>query len=200
MAQTDAWHYAVGEASRGPFTEAQLRGLLADGTISGETLIWSEELGAWRPYGETRLASASAPPPLGAPRSAVPSVGVTPARPRVRTFGEAVRAFFSGYATFQGRANRPEYWYATLFLIIVGLTTGIVDVLLFGSQPISPVNTLFSLATVVPSISVTVRRLHDIDRTGWWFWLWLLPIVGWIVLMVFWCQRGTEGPNRFGPA
>ena len=54
------------------------------------------------------------------------------------------------------------------------------------------------LATVLPSISVCVRRLHDTDRTGWWWWINLIPLIGQIVLAVFWCQRGTPGRNRYG--
>jgi uncharacterized membrane protein YhaH (DUF805 family) len=60
-------------------------------------------------------------------------------------------------------------------------------------------SSIFSLAVLVPSIAVSVRRLHDIDRTGWWVLIGLVPLVGWIVLLVFHVQDGTPGPNRFGP-
>ncbi len=60
-------------------------------------------------------------------------------------------------------------------------------------------STIFSLAILIPSISVSVRRLHDIDRTGWWVLISLVPLVGWIVLLVFHVQDSTLGPNKYGP-
>ena len=100
---------------------------------------------------------------------------------------------FKKYAVFQGRARRKEFWWFFLFNVIVGIVLGIVDGIagtssggtgLFGG--------IYSLATLVPNIAVGIRRMHDIDRSGWWI---LLPIVN----IVFWCQDGTRGPNRFGP-
>lgn len=117
----------------------------------------------------------------------------------VSTFFEAVRAFFAKYATFSGRANRPEYWYSTLFIFLANIISAIVDRVLiydnFGYDLMSPIVTL---VLFIPSLSVSVRRLHDIDRTGWWLLLGLIPILGWIVLIVFACQKGTAGANRFG--
>ena len=71
----------------------------------------------------------------------------------------------------------------------------------FGSDApgASAVETLVSLVLICPAISVAVRRLHDLDRSGWWFWIVLIPLVGWIILLVWDCTRGTPGPNRFGP-
>ena len=117
----------------------------------------------------------------------------------VSTFSEAIRVFFAKYVTFSGRANRPEYWYSALFILIVNIASAVIDVALFGVElDFSPVSSIASLALFLPSLSVSVRRLHDIDRTGWWLLLALVPILGWIVLIVFACQKGTEGANRFG--
>jgi uncharacterized membrane protein YhaH (DUF805 family) len=62
----------------------------------------------------------------------------------------------------------------------------------------SLLSSLGSLALFLPTLAVAVRRLHDTDRTGWWILIGLIPLIGWIIYLVFMCQRGTEGPNRFG--
>jgi uncharacterized membrane protein YhaH (DUF805 family) len=113
-------------------------------------------------------------------------------------FVQAVSSAFSNYVNFSGRASRTEYWYFALFLFVVGIATALIDMLVFPDIEWSPLNTIFSLGTILPSLSVSVRRLHDIDRTGWWVLL-VLTIVGLIVLLIFACTRGTIGSNRFGP-
>nr|WP_233579558.1 DUF805 domain-containing protein [Verrucosispora sp. FIM060022] len=120
----------------------------------------------------------------------------------VVSFPDAIRSAFSQYATFRGRARRSEYWWFSLFLLLVGIVASVLDSALGvdfeGSG--GPVSLLVNLAVLLPSLAVAVRRLHDIDRTGWWLLLALIPIVGWIVLLVFALQNGTPGPNRFGPS
>jgi uncharacterized membrane protein YhaH (DUF805 family) len=76
--------------------------------------------------------------------------------------------------------------------------TGAVDVAIFGSDSWMPINSLFTLATIIPNLSVAARRLHDIDRSGWWQLLHIIPVIGTIVLIVWWASRGKPGPNRFG--
>jgi uncharacterized membrane protein YhaH (DUF805 family) len=114
-------------------------------------------------------------------------------------FTEAIASVFRNYATFSGRAPRSEYWYFALFAFLLGVATSIVDMLLFPIWTnFSPLNSLASLALLLPSIAVGVRRLHDIDRTGWWLLI-VFTIIG-IFLLLFWaCVPGTRGPNRFGP-
>jgi uncharacterized membrane protein YhaH (DUF805 family) len=111
--------------------------------------------------------------------------------------GEAIGTCFSKYATFGGRARRPEYWYWVLFGLLVGIVAGTLDAIVFGSTS-QVFSLLSSLGLLLPNLAVTVRRLHDIDRSGWWMLILLLPIIGAIVLFVFMCLRGTAGPNRFG--
>ena len=82
-----------------------------------------------------------------------------------------------------------------LFTILGSIVTGIIDAIL----GISVIEGLFGLATLLPSIAVAVRRLHDLDRSGWWILIGLIPLIGWIILIVWYCSRGTVGPNRFGP-
>ena len=120
-------------------------------------------------------------------------------------FGEAIASGFSKYVNFSGRAIRSEYWYWVLFVILAEIVTSIIDYvigaqittgLVIGAQITSG---LFGLATFLPSLAVAIRRLHDIDRTGWWIFLVLIPLIGAIVLIVWYCTKGTPGPNQFGP-
>lgn len=103
------------------------------------------------------------------------------------------------YAEFQGRSRRKEYWLYTLFVFILSAIAAIIDRSLnFVDAGGGPVNGVLSLALLCPGIAVSVRRLHDIDRSGWWLLLFLLPIVGWIVLLVWACTDGTTGSNGYG--
>ena len=113
-------------------------------------------------------------------------------------FGQAIASGFRNYIGFEGRACRSEFWFWILFTFIAGIVTAILDWVLFADNELSPINTLFNLAVLLPSIAVQIRRLHDINRTGWWWLLWFVPIVGWIVLIVWAIQRGDETNNRFG--
>ena len=110
-------------------------------------------------------------------------------------FGQAISAGFSNYVNFSGRACRSEYWYWVLFIILADIVAGIIDYLL-GMQIVS---SLFGLVTLLPGIAVSIRRLHDLDRTGWWILLGLIPLIGWIILLIWYISKGTDGPNRFGP-
>lgn len=125
------------------------------------------------------------------------------------TFQDSVKTCFSKYVTFSGRAVRSEFWWFVLFIFAGNFILGIVDSVLFGTTVITDTgfeastNTpvlsgLFGLATLLPGISVAVRRLHDIDRSGWWYWIILIPLVGFILLIVWFATGGTRGPNRYG--
>lgn len=113
-------------------------------------------------------------------------------------FGQAIVAGFKNYAKFSGRSLRSEYWYWTLFIFIVSFALMILDFAIFPASGWGPLNTVWSVVTLLPAFAISARRLHDIDRTGWW--LLLVPtIVGWILLIYWACIKGTTGPNRFGP-
>ncbi|MFH2062605.1 MAG: DUF805 domain-containing protein [bacterium] len=112
-------------------------------------------------------------------------------------------AVLKKYAVFSGRANRAEFWWFALGNFIVFVVLSIVQSVVFGSNSelfmdmgILPM--LYWLAVVVPSFAVTVRRLHDTDRSGWWLLIGLVPFVGGIVLLVFYLLGGTPGANRYG--
>lgn len=117
-------------------------------------------------------------------------------------FQEAVKKCFSEYITFTGRAARSELWWFVLFIFLGNLVFSFLDRMLFGSgmdgQQVSILGALFSLAVFLPSIAVGVRRLHDLDKSGWWYLLILIPLLGALILIFFFVQKGTTGPNRFG--
>jgi uncharacterized membrane protein YhaH (DUF805 family) len=102
------------------------------------------------------------------------------------------------YADFTGRARRREYWMFTLINVLVGVAIWMLGMIggTLGSL-ISALGLLYSLAVLVPGIAVSVRRLHDTGRSGWTLLLALVPLVS-IVLLVFLCQDGTAGDNRYG--
>jgi uncharacterized membrane protein YhaH (DUF805 family) len=117
------------------------------------------------------------------------------------TFGQAVQSGFSQYVKFSGRASLSEFWYWVLFLVVGGIATAIIDAVLFPSLTlVSPLNDIFAIATLLPSLSVGARRLHDTERSGWWLLLFLIPIIGNIVLIVWWIQKGLPDVNEYGPA
>jgi uncharacterized membrane protein YhaH (DUF805 family) len=114
-------------------------------------------------------------------------------------FWQAIASGFSNYVTFSGRAIRSEYWFWVLFTIIGGIATEILDTAMFSHvSGASPLNAVFNLITFLPSLALSVRRLHDINRTGWWVLI-AFTVIGIFVLIYWACKKGTPGPNRFGP-
>jgi uncharacterized membrane protein YhaH (DUF805 family) len=111
------------------------------------------------------------------------------------TFTQAIRSCYANYTTFSGRAPRSEYWFFVLYQCLIGVACGLLVPFGIGRALLW----LFVLANLLPGICVTVRRLHDTDRSGWWYWIALVPLVGAILLLIWFCTRGTSGANRFGP-
>ncbi len=114
-----------------------------------------------------------------------------------RTFANSIAISLKRYAQFSGRAPRAEYWYFTLFVVLIGFGARVIDGLWLRSH-LGPFAVIVDLAFLIPSLAVAVRRLHDLGRTGWWLLLDFVPILGWIILLVWFCTRGTRGANRFG--
>jgi uncharacterized membrane protein YhaH (DUF805 family) len=105
------------------------------------------------------------------------------------------------YAVFKGRARRKEYWFFVLFNLIASLVLTVVD-FMTGSLDVELgmglLSGLYSLAILIPSLAVTVRRLHDTDHTGWWLLIGLVPLIGAIVLLIFTLQDSQPGDNQYG--
>lgn len=122
------------------------------------------------------------------------------------SFGTAMKAFWSNYVNFKTRARRSEYWFIQLFLVLTNLAAAAIDFALMdgdlerfianGGGGI--VGLIWILATIVPAISVLIRRLHDTSRSGWWALIGFVPIAGAIVLLVFTVADSTSGKNAYG--
>jgi uncharacterized membrane protein YhaH (DUF805 family) len=120
------------------------------------------------------------------------------------SFQDAIRTCLQRkYAEFHGRARRSEYWFFILFTAIVGAVAGILDAI-FGLRSgaqyggTGPIQGLLQLALLIPTLAVGARRLHDTGRSGWWQLIGLIPIVGWIILIVFFVQD-SQPANQHGP-
>jgi uncharacterized membrane protein YhaH (DUF805 family) len=129
---------------------------------------------------------------------------------------EAIGVCFSKYGTFTGRAARWEFWWWSLFQFLVvaafdamvvpqemrdvmsAMATGVAPPLDPTQSIVQLIGSLFSLVLFLPTLAVTVRRLHDIGKSGWWYFFGLIPVVGWITLLVWFCRKGTNGGNLYG--
>lgn len=243
----NGWYYVDRDRRIGPLERSEMDRLVSTGEITGNTLVWREGMDGWEVAGDHFAAGkASAPPPM--PQSSFQSEqtlaahtggeigpdGLYAGAPS-RSFGEAIRIGFNKFVDFNGRASRSEYWFFVLFGFLINAGTSILDVGIFGpTATVQPLSTLTSLVLLLPQLAVSVRRLHDTDRSGWWIFggmivgivfgfiagfaiasagpygapdegtLLILGIAGIaflayvIVLLVFYCQKGTLGPNRFG--
>jgi uncharacterized membrane protein YhaH (DUF805 family) len=133
-------------------------------------------------------ASPQTPPPVRA-------------KPLKVSFGEAVALAFKNYATFDGRATRGEFWWFALFNAVIVWSLSLAAVFP-GSEGLQGLFLWaywgWVLATLVPYLALYARRLHDVDRSGW-SWLWSLTIIGAIPVFIWFCTKGDEHANRFGP-
>jgi len=246
MADT-GWYYVDRDRRIGPLERAEMERLVGTGEITGSTLVWREGMDGWETAsGFFATGMATSPPPM--PQSSFQSQQTVAAHAGgdigadglyvgapSRSFGEAIKICFNKFVDFQGRASRSEYWFFVLFGFLVNAATSILDVAIVGPMAtVQPISTIGSLVLLLPQLAVSVRRLHDIDRTGWWIFggmiagvlfggiagytlasagaygapddsaLLFLGIFGVaflayvIVLLVFYCTKGTLGPNRFG--
>lgn len=114
------------------------------------------------------------------------------------SFKEAISAGFAGYFDFDTRTVRSGYWYWVLFALLAGIVARGIDLAVFGMHSMPVLNLLVSLALLIPGLAVGVRRLHDINRSGWWLLIAFVPIVGVFVVIYWLVQPGTSGDNDFG--
>ena len=112
------------------------------------------------------------------------------------SFPEAISRGFKNYVSFSGRATRAEFWWWALFTVIGITVCGFVEGI-FGIQ--NALTTIFRLGTLLPSLAVGARRLHDIDKSGWWQFLWFAIIIGWVILIVWAIRQGNNGNNQHVP-
>ena len=197
MSDAEGWFYEDQGRRIGPVSATTISDLIRVGTLTYGRTIWSASLPGWTPIEQTGFGTDLArmgPPPL-------PGESVT-VRPTGNGLAAAVGACMRGYVRFGGRARRSEYWYFHLMFIVVVLLVSFADLGLglthqFGSY--GPFQMLLSLFLLLPSLAVSFRRLHDVNRSAWWLLLNLVPLLGAILLLVWACTRGTRGPNKYGP-
>lgn len=117
------------------------------------------------------------------------------------SFGEAIqKALVENYCNFTGRASRSEYWWYVLFNAILSFCIGFV-LGIFGASPVvvNVIQGIVGLALLLPGLGLAVRRLHDINKSGWWLFIALIPLVGAILLIVWYCKDSDRGMNQYGP-
>lgn len=105
------------------------------------------------------------------------------------------------YATFTGRARRKEYWMYWLIYVLISIVLMFVDGIagtLNADTGTGLFSSIFMLGTLLPSLAVTVRRLHDTDRNGWWILLGFIPLIGGLILLIFTVKAGDPAENRYG--
>ena len=111
------------------------------------------------------------------------------------------KVVLENYANFSGRARRSEYWYFILFNMLFAIAAMVLDNVLginFDPLPYGALYALYALATIIPGLGVAVRRLHDVDKSGWFILIALIPFIGSIWLLVLFCTEGTKGTNKYG--
>lgn len=105
------------------------------------------------------------------------------------------------YAVFSGRSRRKEYWFFTLFNFLAAVGLSMVDLMRSGvAADFSLLASIYSLVVLLPSLAVTVRRLHDVGRSGWWILIAFVPLLGFLVLLVFLLQDSQPHANEYGPS
>ena len=123
------------------------------------------------------------------------------------SFVEAIKSAYRNYVNFSGRSQRSAYWWWVLFQCITGILIALAEgggSFSSGNGSFSagvtggPISLIWMLVNLLPGIAVSIRRLHDLDKSGWWLLVAFIPLVGAIILLVWFCSKGTTGTNRFG--
>jgi uncharacterized membrane protein YhaH (DUF805 family) len=199
-----AWYYLHKTQRLGPLELEALRQLRSNGEVGDTTLVWTEGMTDWAPFGQVPALSPTAPPlssdiypaitqqpPGGAPPSSLAIAPEDRGGPR-REIGWFAEPFLK-YAVFNGRARRKEFWLFFLFNLIVAVVLTLLE-LIFGMVPKYEgcLVRVYDLAILLPSIAVGVRRMHDIGHSGWWF---LVPGVNFVFAM----RDSQPGANQWGP-
>jgi uncharacterized membrane protein YhaH (DUF805 family) len=215
------WHYVQNGQTKGPVTDDQLKALADAGVVTIATPVWKSGYADWIPLSQSDFAykDIAGPAVTAGAGGAALQAGPAYAAGSYEVDDQSMWRFFTRalterYVKFTGRARRKEYWSYVLFLVISLVVFSVIGVAIdiaVGNigpdqeMPPTPVAAialpmLFNLATLLPSLAITVRRLHDIGLTGWLILVGLIPWVGAIALIVMMCLPTNFGPNKHGPA
>lgn len=112
---------------------------------------------------------------------------------------DSYKRFWKNYANFKGRSTRADYWWVVLANFLIGFVLGFIAGLIPDLAGVTGIiTTLYSLASIIPTLALIVRRMHDINRSGWAYLFCLIPLVGFIVVLVFLCTPSVDENNRYG--
>ncbi len=111
------------------------------------------------------------------------------------SFTQAIGSAFRKYVVFNGRSSRSEYWWWALFAVIGYIAAAVIDTII-GTYPLLYV--IWALVVILSGLAVSVRRLHDLDKSGWWVLIGFIPLIGGIIIIFWFVRRGSDGPNQFG--
>ena len=192
------WFYANDDREHGPIEESEFPALVRSGVVRADTLVWTDRMQDWEPASRHVEGLTHARPAV--PTRKDVEEGAGSGYRRKVDMKEAFVLFFTNYVNFSDRSNRGEFWWFMLASLLISIVLSLIDAALFGEvgAEIGVLSNLWSLAILLPGFALNTRRLHDIDRTGWWQLLIVVPVIGWIVLLVWFCQKPDPHPNRFG--
>ena len=210
------WHYQQNGASKGPFSDDQLKALCDAGAVTAETLVWRSGFTGWKRLADTdfefKPAAAAVPPPVSSGTAAPAAESAAPGED-LSMWRYFTRCLTSKYATFKGRARRKEFWAFTLFslvsLIAIGLTGYAIDIAAGtvsadSEEPTAIVTCvligIWALGMIIPNIALTIRRVHDLGITGWLAAVCFIPSIGWIATLVIGLIPGQPHANAYGAA
>lgn len=202
----EQWHISINGSQQGPLTSEQVRLLAARGKLRPTDHIWKDGMPNWVMASSVRglfpeqpptSQRTAGPPPLNhftaVSHSASPRIVAT--HPSPASFNEAATRGFSKLFDFTGRASRSEFWWFYLLLILIWLPLFFVAV--NAGVRVDAMQLLGYLYWALLLSGIGARRLHDTNHSGWWQLL-MLTGIGGLVLLVWWCRKGTPGQNRFG--
>lgn len=207
QSNSEGWHYTKNDDEFGPINLSELMQLFLNGDLEANEEVWREGMANWEPASQvTQLRSCfQARSPQDIEINAVSTNGSS-SRSQRRSRSNPKKnednpfywygAVWKQFVNFNGRARRKEYWYFTLCNLIVMILLNVVSFLIGDYNGV--LGNLYTLAILLPGLGVLARRLHDTGRSGWWILIGLVPIVGFIVLLVFLVQEGDSGENQYG--
>lgn len=195
------WFCVLGDERKGPLSATEVKTLVEAGTVTARTMVWNEDMTDWAPLHTTALRSllenAAVEPPEVLERGGARAAG-SQDDDTLSPWGYFARCMSSDYVNFSDRARRAEYWSYVLFYFIILLLLAAVGEAINEDVGFIPA-ALFGLASILPGLSVMVRRLHDIGLSGWFVLINLIPYLGGIVMLVFALIPSQQRENRWGP-
>lgn len=211
------WHYQVLGTNQGPVSSTVIEQLIYGSQLNTLSLVWHDGLDNWMPAGTTpelapifvRMGTGM----HGMPQTVQPTGGllinVEPAASHSARANDNQTMFswysvvFSKYAEFDGRSRRSEYWYFSLVNILIYLAFQMLLIMTFPSFALPMILAMmylfYAVVAFIPSLAVLFRRLHDTGRSGWWWLILFIPLVGTIILLTFLAEDSQRGSNLYGP-